>query len=202
MDNFYPNIFKSFARIIDSLESKVASPDNISNWVTQIVGNGLFSHAIELSGKIANQTISIEFPADFMPASSKGNSNAYLESARIGDFGDDNLEDNCLILLAYCIGWMCLGKPLASVNMGRGLIIRQLLSDLEVDNLSITIKDVSFGGDQPKRDIGINWSELLALVEFQVIRSNRIALLQERSGKVHHAKSATKVNLVKKVKKI
>lgn len=198
----FSDMFKAFARIVDDLESKVSSPDNITNWITQLVGNGDFSHAITISGKILNQIQTIQFPANFQPASSKGNSNAYLESARVGDFGEDNLEDNSLILLAYNVGWLCLGKPLATVNMGRGLILRQLLSDLGCDDLTITIKDVAFGGSQPKRDIQINWSELLQYIEFQVIRSNRITKLQNRSGKLHHEKAATKVKLVKEVKKI
>jgi hypothetical protein len=195
----FSEIFKNFARIIDHLESKVLSPDNISNWITQIVGNGEFSHAIELT---INKTEIVAFDANFMPASSKGNSTSYLESARIGNFGEDNLEDNCLLLLAYCAGWMCLGKPLAAVNIGRGLVIRQLLSDLKISDMTIQIKDVSFGGDQPKRDIGINWTELLAYVEFQCIRSNRIELLANRSGKVHHANSASKPKMTRTVKKI
>ena len=203
MSTNFVQILQGFASIVDSLESKVSSPDNISNWVTQLVGNGEFTHALELSGKILGDTISVEFPANFMPASSKGNSNAYLESCRVGEFGKDaNVDDICLILLAYNIGWLLLGKPLSAVNAGRGLIIRQLLSDLKVLDLTIKIKDVSFGGDAPKRDIEINQTELVALVEFQAIRSNRIMLLQNRSGKTHHANSATKVNLVKKVKKI
>ena len=195
----FSDTFKAFARIVDHLESKVTSPDNISNWITQLVGNGEFSHALELT---INKTDIVNFEANFMPASSKGNSTSYLESARIGDFGEDNLEDNCLLLLAYCAGWMCLGKPLAAVNIGRGLVIRQLLSDLAIKDLTIRIKDVSFGGDQPKRDLEINYTELLAFVEFQCIRSNRIEILPNRSGKIHHAAAASKPKMTRTVKKI
>ena len=195
----FSTTFKNFARIVDHLESKVTSPDNISNWITQLVGNGEFSHAIELT---INQTDIVNFDADFMPASSKGNSTSYLESARVGNFGEDNLEDNCLQLLAYCVGWLCLGKPLAAVNIGRGLVIRQLLSDLAIKDLTIRIKDVSFGGDQPKRDLEINYTELLAFVEFQCIRSNRIEILPNRSGKIHHAAAASKPKMTRTVKKI
>jgi len=202
ISEIYATCFKAFAHIVDTLESKVASSDNISNWVTQLVGNGLFTHAMTITGKIAGQSLEISLPANFMPASSKGNSNAYMESARIADFGNSPIDDTALILLAYNIGWLLLGKPMSSVNIGRGLVIDSLFSTLKLTDIQVTIKDVSFGGDQPKHDVYANQKEILSYVTFESIRSIRLLALPNRSGKIHHTESASTIKIVKVIKNI
>jgi len=217
----YPKIFQSIASIVDSFEHKIESSDNISNWITQIYSNEEFEHVVSIKGLINGYDVDVDTPEKFLPTTLKGNANTYQEMLRQGkffntvkdkktgkletvDFTDDDNMDTIITLLSYLIGWLFIGKPLASVNMGRGRLILDLIKNMEVKNMDIIIHNVSMGGSKPKQNINLNQDEIIAYCSFQNTRAiNRLDKLDNKgNGKNNlHVNPVTKTQFIKRTLK-
>jgi hypothetical protein len=197
--NPFINLFTAVAKIIDDYESKPIIGDNdinISNWVTQVLSNEDFEHVVDCKGKIKGNEFEFTTKAKFNPATMKGNATTYQKGLRDGvfykevanennasvngskthkeKFTTDEYPDAVSTLLAYVLGWLVLGKPLATVNMARGKIFLSMVDMLKITELTAVIHSISLGGSKPKADIEINQAELTLLAEYHSLRGQRI----------------------------
>lgn len=214
--NPFAKIFTEVAKIIDDYESKPIVGDNdinISNWVTQVISNEDFEHIVDVKGKLKGNEFEFSTKAKFNPATMKGNATTYQKGMRDGIFYKDVPNENNVsingskfhkdkfdseeypealeTLLAYVLGWLTLGKPLATVNMARGQIFLQMVESLKITELTAVIHSISLGGSKPKADIEINQAELTLLAQYHTLRGKRI--LSRLSGEDN---STSHVNVV------
>lgn len=196
MANKLSSLFISIAKIIDDFEHKPILADNdinISNWITQVLSNEDFEHKIHLTGKAKGNEFDFTSKDKFNPASMKGNANAYQKGMRIGkfvelkdktytEFTEEQYINAFQTLLAYVVGWLTLGKPLATVNMARGKILLHIIDTLKITDMKAVIYGVSLGGSKPKADIEINQDELTLLAQYHNLRGERIMTRDDNEG--------------------
>jgi hypothetical protein len=205
MESVFSDLLKSIAQIIDNFEHKpiVDNDINISNWITQVLSNEDFEHKMHLIGKVNGHDFDFTTKDRFNPSTQKGNANAYQESMRKGkficlkdktyiEFTPVQYSDAIQILLAYVLGWICLGKPLSSVNMARGKILLCMIESLKITELNATIFNISLGGSKPKVNLDINQAELTLLAKYHDLRSKRIMSRDDNaSNKNGHVNAVT-----------
>lgn len=193
--NPFKNLFISVAGIIDDFEHKPIYTENdinISNWITQVISNEDFEHVVHVKGKLNGKIFSYKTLAKFNPATMKGNANNYQKAMRTGkfltlknkvysEFSLTQYSEAVCTLLAYILGWLLLGKPLATVNMARGKIFLEMIEFLKITELIVVVDSIALGGNKPRCNIEVSQEELMALANFHVLRSNRI-LSRENSS--------------------
>lgn len=197
--NPFQKLFYAIAKIIDDYESKPIfekNDINISNWVTQVISNEDFEHVIDIKGRVKGNEFEFTTKEKFNPATMKGNATTYQKGLRDGVFYEDVPNDGDRVingskfhkekfltdsysvavstLLAYVLGWLTLGKPLATVNMARGQIFLTMVNELKITELTAVIHSISLGGSKPKADIEINQAELTLLAQYHLLRGQRI----------------------------
>lgn len=189
--NLSNQTFLGIAQIISNLESfKDSKGINISNWITQIIGNSPVGYAftLKLTPK-DSKTVGVKVAKNFTPVGGHRDCPNYLGLMRTGKF--DNPDTELLSLIGYIASGLWLGKPLAIVNSGRGLILERVIKELNLADMSLTIHDFSTGGKDNPHDVDLNFSELKALARVYAIRAERIKALPKREG---HA-DVGKINL-------
>lgn len=203
--NPYSGMFKAVSSIVTGFEHKESSEDNISNWKTQVYSNESFEHAVSIVGEFAGYALEITTPDSFLPTTLKGNANTYHDMATLGEFykqvdnkdkkadshgskthseefNEDDYLNASITLFAYLVGWLFIGKPLASVNMARGRMILSMIETLKIKDIKVIIHGVSMGGSKPKQDILINQEEIAKYSEFQDVRAKYHLDVLKESG--------------------
>jgi len=174
--------FNGIAQVISNLESYANAPGiNISNWVTQIIGNAACGYAFTLKATIKGEKpMGIKVAKNYSPVGGHRDCPNYLGLMRSGKFEHPDIE--LLSMLGYVICGLWLGKPLAIVNSGRGLIIERVIKDLNITDMTVVIHDFSTGGKDPIHDVDLNFNEIKAKAKVYATRSERIKSLPRRSG--------------------
>lgn len=196
VDNVYTQAFVGIAQVISSLESfKDLKGVNISNWVTQVIGNSPVGYAftLRLTPK-DSKPLGVKVAKNFSPVGGHRDCPTYLGLMRVGKFENPTVE--LLSLIGYIMSGLWLGKPLAIVNSGRGLILERVIKELNLTDMSLVIHDFSTGGKDTPHDVELNFSELKAMAKVYSTRADRIKALPKREGHVVEGK----INLVNRSK--
>jgi hypothetical protein len=182
VDNIYATAFNGMANVISNLESYKDAPGiNISNWITQIIGNSPIGYAftIKLMPK-GGKMLGVKIAKNFSPVGGHRDCPNYLGLMRAGKF--DKLDVEFASLLGYIIAGLWLGKPLAIVNAGRGLAIEKAIKDLTLTDVSLVIHDFSTGGKDKPHDVDVNFNEIKSKAHTYALRAERIKALPKREG--------------------
>lgn len=181
-DNLFSQTFVAISQVISNLESYQDKKGvNISNWVTQVIGNSPvgYGFTLRLTPK-DSKTLGVKVAANFTPVGGHRDCPNYLGLMRSGKF--DNLLVELMSMVGYVVCGLWLGKPLAIVNSGRGLILERVIKELNLTDMSLTIHAFSTGGKDTPHDVDINFSEIKAIAKVYAIRAERIKALPKREG--------------------
>jgi len=186
-DNMDTNIFLQslliVAQCITRLEKYIEKKHvNVSNWVTQVIGNDSISYPFTVFFTLKdNKPKKFDMAKDFAPVKSHRECPGYLNNMKYGKFKNPQLS--ALSFLGYLICGMYLGKLPAIINSGRGLIAETMIKELNLIDLKVVIHEYSTGGrDVPPHDIDLTFPEIKALLKFFIVRSQRITSLPEKTG--------------------
>lgn len=181
-NNTFNQTFLGIARIISTLESyKDSKGVNISNWVTQVIGNSPVGYGFTL--KVTpkdSKPLGVKVAPNFTPVGGHRDCPNYLGLMRAGKF--DNPSTELLSLVGYILSGLLLGKPLAIVNSGRGLILESVIKELNLTDMSLTIHGFSTGGKDNPHDVDLNFAEIKAISRVYSLRAERIKALPKREG--------------------
>jgi len=182
MDSIFSACFVAIAQLISLLESfKDEKGVNISNWVTQIIGNSPVGYAFTLKVTPKDgKSIGVKVGANFTPVGGHRDCPNYLGLMRTGKFDNPTQELLCMVGYIACGLW--LGKPLAIVNSGRGLILEKVIKELNLTDMNLTIHAFSTGGKDPAHDVELNFAEIKAQAHVYALRAQRITALPKREG--------------------
>jgi hypothetical protein len=143
--------------VINTLESKVSSEVNITNWKAQILGNQKVKYAVTTTLTKAAETVTVT-TVNFQPARKlnlKGlvfsNVNGSKEDAPaiMDKYAQASLPNNSkeiAALLGYLLVSNLTGKAISAVSGGRALLLQEILNTLAPDTLEIKISEATSGG--------------------------------------------------------
>ena len=171
----------AIAQCITTLEMYSDSKGiNISNWITQILGNDAISYAFTVFYTLKdNKPHKLDIPKDFSPVKTHRDCGKFflmLKNSQV-----KNPEVTVISFLGYVLCGMLLGKTPAIVNSGRGFILDRLFKELNLLDLKLVIHGYSSGGKDVSHDIDFTYPEIKSLVKFYSVRSGRITSLPKKS---------------------
>jgi hypothetical protein len=183
MDTIFTTTFKSAAELILKLgRYEQVKHVNIDNWKTQIICNNALSYAFTVKVALKDKKpMSIKVDSNFMPCPHGDTaSTTYLGFMKDGNFQHPDTE--LLTFMGYLLGGILLGKPLAIVNSGRGLLLERIIKDLNLTDFAYILHGFSTGGKDVNHDVEYTFPEINAIVKAYALRGKRITALQEKSG--------------------
>jgi hypothetical protein len=180
-----------FAKLVRLFETKQSDAANVGNWITQVCGNDHLKNRVEISAEFVGKKVAF-FIENWQPARilSKGlwenvvdgNPSDLVGFYERGEFPAEIEANETLALIAYLVGLNIFGKPLSAVSGGRALAVVKLLDTIKPKALSLTIKDISVGGNKKdKFSVTLNLDDIRKIAEGGCWRGNLVLALP--SGK-------------------
>jgi hypothetical protein len=143
-----------------------------------MVGNSVTTFPAKLTFKIGDIVTKMSLKQGYTPAEKKSNSSFF--SAVDSGMLDNNTHWGSVV--GYLLVNLLTGKPLSTVNSGRGLILKKLFGIKGLTEFSITLIGFNVGGNSSPTDLTLNLKELKHLLEFYATRAQTILDLPEKTG--------------------
>lgn len=142
-------------------ESKQSKPENVGNWITQVLGNDRLKNKVDVSTEFDAKKLvfSIE---NFQPArvldSKKPDTlwanvvevspSDYLSVCESGSIPKAIETQEAFALIAYFTTLNLFGKPLSATSGGRAYIANRMLDTLKPKSFALVVNDVNVGGNK------------------------------------------------------
>jgi len=183
---------KAVTGLINTLESKISSEVNITNWKAQILGNQKVKYSVTTTLTKAAETVTVN-TVNFQPARKlnlKGlvwsNVNGSKEDAPaiMDKYADASLPNNSkevCALLGYLLVSNLTGKAISAVSGGRSLLLQKILTIITPDTLEVKIQDATSGGQGDHFTTSLNLETVKRIADAGAWRGELVMGLKEGS---------------------